>query len=463
MLRKIHAVTAPLTVLVIAAILSAGEASWDCDDTGNPNAGKPEVAVASLDNWPHWRGPLANGTAPHGEPPLNWDENTNLKWKVEIPGHGTSTPIVWGQQVFVLTAIDTGRVVEGAQKPEEQPERPFAIKFPNTLFKFAVLCLDRATGKTLWERTAIEELPHEGHHPDSSFASASPTTDGRRLYVSFGSRGIYCFDLAGELLWKQSIDTVQTRLSFGEACSPVVYGDSLVLNRDNEGKSHLLVFDARTGDIRWKADRDEVSAWATPLVVEHGGRTQIITNASKRVRSYDLATGEVIWECGGQVSNVTPSPVLIGNLVCCMSGYKGSAALAIPLDSAGDITESQRVAWQYNRDTPYVPSPLLYGDLLYFNKVNNGILTCLNARTGEPAFEATRLPEMNSMYASPVGAAGRIYLVGRDSTALVLKHGPKLEHLATNRLDDPIDASPAIAGRQLFLRGRKALYCLESP
>jgi outer membrane protein assembly factor BamB len=323
------------------------------------------------------------------------------------------------------------------------------------------LCLDRKTGKTIWERTAVEDLPNEGHHGDSSFASASPTTDGQRLYVSFGSRGIFCYDLSGELQWKRPIDTVQTRLSFGEACSPVVHGDSLVLNRDNEGHSHLLVLDARTGEVRWRAERDEVSAWATPLVIEHNGRTQVITNASKRVRSYDLATGEVLWECGGQVSNVIPSPVLCGDLVCCMSGYKGSAVYAIPLDATGDITDTPRIAWKYDRDTPYVPSPLLYGDQLYFNKVNNAILTCLNARTGESILEATRLPDLNNIYASPVGAADRVYFVGRDGTTLVLKHGAKLEPLATNRLDDPMDASPAIAGKQLFLRGRKHLYCLE--
>jgi outer membrane protein assembly factor BamB len=425
-------------------------------------ADENDLKARHAHNWPAWRGPAANGVAPHGDPPIQWNETTNIEWKVEISGRGVATPIVWGDQVFVVTAIDTGRVVEGAAKPEDQPARPFGIKFPNTLYRYVVLCLDRATGKTLWERTAIEDLPHEGHHGDSSFASASPTTDGRRLYVSFGSRGIFCFDLSGELQWKRPIEQVQTRLSFGEACSPVLHGDSLVLNRDNEGKSQLLALDARTGEVQWKVDRDESSAWATPLVIDHKGRTQVITSASKRVRSYDLATGKVIWECGGQVGNVIPSPVQFGTLVCCMSGYNGSASVAIPLDAEGDVTDSNVIAWRYNRDTPYVPSPLLYGERLYFNKVNSAILTCLDVRTGQPVIEATRLPDLNNIYASPVGAADRVYIVGRDGTTLVLKNSGKLDFLATNKLDDPIDASPAIVGKQILLRGRKNLYCLES-
>ncbi|MBS0261933.1 MAG: PQQ-binding-like beta-propeller repeat protein [Planctomycetes bacterium] len=427
-----------------------------------PEKEQSELAASRGQNWPQWRGPQADGVAPQGDPPVRWDEKTNVKWKVEILGHGVSTPIIWGNQVFVITAIDTGKVVEGAPRPEEQPDRPFGIKFPNTLHQFVVLCLDRNTGKVIWQRTATEGLPNEGHHGDSSFASASPVTDGRRLCVSFGSRGLFCYDLAGELLWQQTLDPVQTRLSFGEGCSPVLHGDYVVLNRDNEGHSQILVFNARTGELKWKADRDEVSAWATPLVVEHKGHTQLITNASKRVRSYDLATGNIIWECGGQVSNVIPSPVLFGDLVCCMSGYKGSIALGIPLDAQGDITDANRLAWRHDRDTPYVPSPLLYDGILYFTKSNAAVLTGLNAKTGQPVLEATRLPDLTNIYASPVAAAGRVYIVGREGTTLVFKAGPKFEPLATNRLEDPVDASPAIAGKQLFLRGRKFLYCLES-
>ena len=431
-------------------------------DLGGLIAIAGDAPEARLQNWHQWRGPHATGVAPAGDPPIEWDSTRNVKWKVEIPGHGKSTPIIWGERVFLITAVNTGKVVEGAAKPEDQPMRTFGIKFPNTLFRFAVLCLDRDTGKTLWEQTAIEELPHEGHHGDNSHASASPTTDGKFLYVSFGSRGVYCFDLDGQLQWQKKIGQVETRLSFGEASSPVVHGDTLILNRDNETDSRILALDTKTGDTRWQAQREEVSAWATPLIVEHNGRTQVITNASRFVRSYDLATGEVLWQCGGQVANVTPSPVLFGDHVICMSGYKGSVAVSLPLDASGDITQSDRIAWSWVRDTPYVPSPLLYGDRLYFNKLNNAVLTCLDAKSGQPILESVRLPSLLNIYASPVGAADRVYLTARDGTTLVLKRAATLEVLATNKIDDSIDASPAIAGKQLFLRGQRHLYCLEA-
>jgi len=273
---------------------------------------------------------------------------------------------------------------------------------------------------------------------------------------------MYCFDLEGKLQWKKKLDNVSTRLSFGEASSPVAHRDLVVLDRDNETSSALLAMDAKTGETRWQAKRDEVSAWATPLIVEHAGKVQVITNASRRVTSYDLATGKVLWECGGQVANVTPSPVPFGDNVICMSGYRGSAALAISLDSMGDVTGSDKVAWKFDRDTPYVPSPLLYGDMLYFNKLNNGILTCLDAKTGKPVIESTRLQGLSNVYASPVAAAGRVYFVGRDGTTLVLKHGTAVEILATNKLDDLIDASPAIVGKQLLLRGQNHLYCFAA-
>lgn len=412
-------------------------------------------------NWHQWRGPDATGVAPQADPPVEWDATRNLKWKATIPGQGKASPIVWGDRVFVATAVNTGTVVETAAKPEDQPQRQFGIKFPNTLYRYVVQCLDRNTGKLLWEKIAVEALPHEGHHGDNSFASASPTTDGQFVYVSFGSRGVCCYDLDGQLQWQHKLNDVSTRLSFGEASSPVIHGDTLLLVRDNETDSRILALDARTGDTRWEKKRDESSAWATPLATEFRGRTQVITNASKRVRSYDLKTGDVIWECGGQAGNVTPCPVRLEDRVICMSGYRGSMAMSLPLSAMGDITDGQEIVWKFSKDTPYVPSPLLYGDLLYFNKLNNGVLTVLDAKTGRPALEATRLPGISNIYASPVAAAGRVYFTARDGTTVVLKHGPQLEVLATNKIDDLIDASPAVVGKQFFLRGLKELYCFE--
>jgi outer membrane protein assembly factor BamB len=421
-----------------------------------------DLVAERADHWHQWRGPEATGVGPQADPPMEWDQTKNLKWKAAIPGAGKASPIVWGHRVFVATAVNTGTVVEGATKPEDQPMRQFGIKFPNTLYRYVVQCLDRDTGKLLWEKTAVEALPHEGHHGDNSFASASPTTDGQFLYVSFGSRGLYCYTLDGELQWQHKLNDVTTRLSFGEASSPVIHGDTLVFVRDNETDSRILALDARTGDTRWEAKREEGSAWATPLVTEFAGQTQVITNASKKVRSYDLKTGDVIWECGGQVGNVTPCPVRLGDNVICMSGYRGSIALSLPLSAKGDISGGTEILWKYDRDTPYVPSPLLYGDLLYFNKLNNGVLTVLDATTGKPVIEATRLQGISNVYASPVAAAGRVYFTSRDGTTIVLKQGPQLEVLATNRIDDLVDSSPALVGRQILIRGQKDLYCFEN-
>jgi outer membrane protein assembly factor BamB len=262
--------------------------------------------------------------------------------------------------------------------------------------------------------------------------------------------------------WKRDLGRQETRLGWGEAVTPLLHGDTLVVNWDHENGSFITALNARTGEPRWKVSRDEPSSWATPLAVEHKGRTQIVVSATNRVRSYDLATGRVLWECGGQTVNAIPSPVAGGGSVFCMSGYRGSAAYALPLDATGDLTGTGKIVWQYGRGTPYVPSPLLVSDRLYFTQLNNALLTCLDIKTGKPVLDRERLPGLTSLYGSPVAAAGRIYLADRDGTTLVLKQGDKLEVLATNRLGDPIDASPAVVGKQLLLRGERHLYCLEA-
>ena len=411
-------------------------------------------------NWHQWRGPEANGVSRTATPPIEWSEGENIRWKMPIDGNGSSTPIIWDNKVFLLTAIDTGKVDPSLPKPEDQPERVFGIKYPNTTYRFAVLCLDRKTGKELWRRTATERIPHEGHHGDNDFASASPTTDGERLYCWFGSAGLFCYDLDGNRLWDRDLGKAYMGASLGEGCSPVVHDGRLVIVRDQQRQSAIEVLDARTGEMRWKADREEPNAWATPMILHHSGKTQVVTAASNMVRSYDLSDGEIIWQCSGLTGNVIPSPVVDGDVVYCMSGYQGCALLALPLSATGDISSSDAIVWTRSRGTPYVPSPLLYDGKLYFSQSNQAILSCLDSKTGDEIMDRTRLSGISRIYASPVGARGRVYITGRNGTTLVLQRSEELKMLATNKLDDQFDASPALAGNQLFLRGSNFLYCI---
>ena len=413
-------------------------------------------------NWTHWRGPGATGVSPTANPPIEWSEEKNVKWKVKIDGKGTSTPIVWKDRVFILTAIDTGDKDPSIPDPADQPKTNFFdIKRPNTRFAFTVICLDRNTGTEVWRQTATTKIPHQGTHNDNDFASASPTTDGERLYCWFGSAGLFCYDLNGNPLWQRDLGEANIGSSLGEGCSPVIHEGKLVIVRDHTHQGEIETIDAATGKTLWRAQRDEDNAWATPIIIRHSGRTQVITAASKFVRSYDLDSGEIIWQCGGLTGNVTPCPVIDGDYVICMSGYQGYAAMAIPLSHTGDLTGSDKIRWSIDRGTPYVPSPVLYDGLLYYNQSNQAILTCLDARTGETRFGPKRLSGVSGIYASPVGASGRVYFVGRNGTTVVLQRSTELKIIATNELDERFDASPAIAGNQLFLRGAKFLYCIE--
>ena len=411
-----------------------------------------------LRQWSQWRGPRATGEAPWADPPLRWDAQSGVRWKVRIPGEGSATPIIWLDRVFLLTAIPTDMLVDPAPTPHPDAK----TVPPKHLYQFVVLCLDRVTGRELWRRVACETVPHEGRHATNSYASGSPVTDGERLYVSFGSRGLFCYDLDGKLLWKRELGRLRTRFGWGEGTSPTVHGNSVAIVCDQEENSFLTVLDARTGELQWRASRDEPTSWATPLVVAHAGRTQLIVNGTRRARGYDLATGEVVWECGGQTVNAIPSPLADERTVYCMSGYRGAAAFAIPLDATGDLTDTDRVRWSYKQATPYVPSPLLVQGQLYFTRENSSILTALDAATGQVRFGPQRIPGLSSVYASPVAAAGRVYFVDRDGTTVVLRHAPQLEVLATNKLDEAVDASPALVGKQLFLRGKEHLYCIEN-
>lgn len=394
--------------------------------------------------WPTWRGPLAIGVAPEGKPPTHWSETENVLWKRQLPGLGTSTPIVVGERIYVSTAVDTGRKAPTGSR---------------SIYQFTLLALDLGSGETVWRKVAREEAPHEGTHPDGTFASCSPVSDGERVFAFFGSHGIYAYSLQGELLWSEDLGDMHTRNAFGEGASPALAGEVLVINWDHEGDSFVVGLDAATGDERWRQARDESTSWATPLVVEHAGRKQVITSATSKIRSYDAETGELLWYASGMTANAIPSPVHHDGIVYLASGFRGSSLMAVRLEGAeGDITDKPQVLFKLGRDTPYVPSPLFYRGIVYFLKSNSGILTAIDAKTGDRHYGPERISAVPNVYASPVAADGRIYLLGRDGGAAVLAAGPRLEVLAENQLEDRFDASPVVVGNSLILRGRRSLY-----
>jgi len=402
------------------------------------------VQAQSSAHWPQWRGPFFNGMA-RGDAPSVWSDTSNVKWKTEIPGRGFSTPAIWGDRIFVTTAIPTGT---GAGPVVEQ--------------RFEVLSLDRRTGKILWQKTAKIATPHEGYHRAyGSFASNSPVTDGRYVYASFGSRGIYAYDFNGKLIWEKDLGVqMKMRLAFGEGTAPLLFGDRLFIVFDHEAESFMVALDKRNGKELWRASREERSSWSTPLAVEHDGRTEIIVSATNRVRSYDPATGKVLWESAGLGANVIPVPVHQNGMVYVMSGYRDPKLMAIKLGRQGDLTGSDAIVWSHTRGLAYTASPVLYEGKLYV-VTDNGMVTAFNATTGQPYYAQTRLPKSYNLKASPVGANGKLYLATEDGDVVVVKMGEKFEVLATNTLTDQVFiATPVIAAGELYLRSQNSLFCI---
>jgi outer membrane protein assembly factor BamB len=407
-----------------------------------------------IDYWPTWRGPDATGVAPNANPPVTWSETENIKWKVKLPGDGTSSPIVWADRIFFQAAIKTDKKGTPAA-PEAQNSgasagrrRPFhGGKTPTNVYKFVLVCVDRKNGKLLWQKTVREELPHEGRH----------------VWASFGSRGVHCYDIEGNHIWSRDLGKLRAKMMFGEGSSPALVSDTVIVVMDHEGDSFIYALSKKTGQTIWKKGRDEVTSWATPVAVEVDAKIQVIVSAAKFVRSYDLKTGDLIWQCSGQTGNVIPSPVVGFGKVFCTSGFRGSALQAIELGRTGDLSGSDAISWEVNKATPYVPSPLLYGDKVYVCSVNKADISCYQARTGKANFVKQPLEEAGDIYASPVGAANRIYFVGRNGVCQVIRYAEEFQVLATNTLDDKFDASPAIVGDELFLKGKTHLYCIAKP
>lgn len=410
-------------------------------------------------NWPQWRGPSGTGVSVDADPPTEWSESKNVRWKTRIPGRGHGTPIVWDDRVFLTTAIATGE--KFSPRPSGRPGAHDNLPVESA-HQFVVMAIDRTSGNIVWEKVVHQAVPLEGAHHTASLASASPVTDGQHVYAHFGSYGLYCLDFDGNVVWSKQLGTMHTKHGHGEGSSPTLHGDHLVINWDHEEQSFLVALDKATGKEIWRRDRQEVTSWSTPLIVEHDGRVQVVVCGTERVRGYDLSGGEVIWQCGGMSANIVATPVAADGILYVGSSYEKRALMAIKLDGAsGDITETENVLWIRSRGTPYVPSPLLYGESLYYLTHYQNIMTRIDAKSGDDDPGAMRLGPLGNIYASPVGAAGRVYVTDLGGVTLVLAHADVPRIIAVNRVGEKVSASAAVVGREIFLRGESHLFCLS--
>ncbi len=407
------------------------------------------TTFAQAENWPHWRGPspdgILTGNPPAAaNPPVEWSVDKNVRWKVAVPGAGSGSPVVWEDQVFVTTAIPTGNA--SGRLPE---------------LDFVTMAVDRKTGEINWKEVAVRATPHQATHSTNGFASASPCTDGELVYSHFGSRGLYAYTIDGKPVWKRDdLGQMQTRNDFGEGSSPTIAGDKLLVPWDHEGDSFLFCLNKATGETIWKTPRDEPTCWATPMVIKHDDKYQVVMNGQTMARSYDLTTGEELWRCGGQTQRPVATPVANETSVFVGSGFRGSFLASFDPSGRGDVEGTSNVQWSIHRDTPDIASLLLSGDRLYFHKAKTGLISCVNAATGKPNFTTQRVPAIRTTYASPVAAGGNVYLTGRGGTVVVIKDSDNFEVVAENSLGEGIDATPAVCDDEIFVRTSKHLFCI---
>jgi outer membrane protein assembly factor BamB len=396
-------------------------------------------------DWPRWRGPNDDGMA-RGDAPLRWSDTEHVAWKATVPGRGHSSPVVWGNRLFVTTAV------------------PTTAAPPNSLVEhqFKLLCFDRTTGKLLWEKVARVATPHQPHHAQyGSFASNSPITDGTHVIASFGSRGIYAYTLDGSLVWEKDFGLLRMYNNFGEGAWTALDGNTLIIVWDNEDASFLIALDKSTGRELWRTPRQGNTNWSGPYITTHSGKKQIIVSASREVCAYDFDKGTVLWKATGLGQNTIPAPVAADGLAFVMSGFRNPNLMAIRLGREGDLTGTDAIVWQNQRGNSYSASPVLHNGTLYV-LTDSGMLSAFDARTGKPFYLQQRLPKPYNFKASPVGANGKLYLASEDDDVIVVKMGETLEVLATNTLtDQTFIATPAIVDGTIYLRGQNTLFAIR--
>lgn len=434
--------------------------------------------------WGNFRGPEHTGVSLSAKPPTEWTSEKNVAWKVEIPGKGSSSPVVWGNKVFLTSAINEE---PNRKLPPRMSRRELAKKFDKdgdgrlndqessnaiafrrkqmadslTEHSFVVMCFDRSNGQEIWKDVAVKRKPQEGHHRDSGFASASPVTDGQRVYFNFGSMGLYCYDMVGKQIWKRTdLGEMRMRGTFGEGSSVALAGDLLILPWDHEGQSKIEALNKETGQTVWKTDRNEPSAWTTPVVVTVDGKQQIIHSGQTYSRGYDLSTGKELWRSSGLSQRPVSTPVAKGNVGFFGSARGGAKLNAYALNKQGDI--SSEPVWTITEHAPDCPSLLLSDNRLFYVSSNKAIVSCVNADSGQTVFPAKRLSGMPSgIYSSPVAADGKVYLTGRNGKTTVIADNDQFKELASNDIGENVDATLALVDDQIFIRGSKHLFCVQ--
>jgi outer membrane protein assembly factor BamB len=401
--------------------------------------------VLFADDWPQFRG-SHQGLVLETNLPVSWSATENVRWKTPLPGPGHSSPIVWGDRIFLT-----------AYKPEPTGVLRGLLGPPKG--QLLVLCLSKRTGRVLWER----EVPAdsiEGVHRTNAPASPTPVTDGNLVYVYFGSKGLTAFDFEGNRVWEKSLGPFPNQ--WGSASSPVLYGNLLLLISDSDAEDFLLAADKTTGETVWQTSRSDVTrSWSVPVIWSVDDRDQIVVSGSGNVKAYDPKTGRELWKVRGLTKWVTPAPVAAhGLLYVTANGPGGNVFMAIRPGGRGDISDTH-VAWRYNRSAPYISSPVVVGDYLYAVK-NGGIMTCLNARTGDVVWQE-RLPARGSYYASLIAGAGRVYAVSEDGEATVVAAKPDFEILSSNPMGERVMATPAVSDGQMFIRSDETLFAIGTP
>jgi len=433
------------------------------------------IACASVSgqHWPSFRGPNASGVSDGHPTPVKWNapSGESVLWKTPIPGVAVSSPVVWGDRVFVSTAVssDPHATIRTGLYGDVEPSSDLSRH------SWRLVALDKRTGKVLWERVAHEGVPRTKRHPKSSQASPTPVTDGRHVVVSFGSEGLYTYDVDGKLLWKRDLGVLNAGwfydpdYEWGVGSSPIIWKSSVIVQCDIQKNSFIAAFDVATGQPLWRTPREEIPSWSTPAIYEGNGRAELVTQATNFTRGYDPSTGQELWRLAGNSEITIPTPIIGANLIIVTNGYRGVQPIyAIKPGAKGDITlkgeqtQSEFIAWSTKRGGPYIPTPLIYRDQLYVCS-NNGVLSAYDARTGQRLYQERLGGTGGSFSASPVAADGKIYLASEDGDVFVVKAGPTYELLATNSMGEALMATPAISEGLIIIRGLRDVFAIGQP